>query len=194
MATRKVHRKGKASKASKASKRSKARRSPSKKSKKSNRVKRQRGGANHSLAQGAEFLSRHTNQHGGALVGSPIDYTGRLPDELRMAARVGGLDESFRAASGMSDTEMPQKGGRRARKSTRKVRKSKKSKKSKSKKSKSKKSKSKKSRSKKSKKSRSRQSGGARYEGAPLSQSPMLLSPSQAARAGTADFSNPLLR
>ena len=178
----------------------------SKKSKKSKKT--QRGGANESLAQGAEFLSRHTNQHGGALLtGSPVGYTGMLPDELRMAARVGGLDESFRATAGMSDTDMPfQKGGRRStRKVTRKAKaakskakkskakksKAKKSKKSKAKKSKkSKKSKAKKSKAAKSKKSR-RQSGGARYEGAELSASPMLLTPSQAARAGTADFSRP---
>ena len=183
MATRKINR----------------RRTPmSKKSKKSKKT--QRGGANESLAQGAEFLSRHTNQHGGALLtGSPVGYTGMLPDELRMAARVGGLDESLRATAGMSDTDMPfQKGGRR---STRKVTRKAKSAKSKSKKSKAKKSKAKKSKkskakkskaakSKKSKKSR-RQSGGARYEGAELSASPMLLTPSQAARAGTADFSRP---
>jgi hypothetical protein len=109
-----------------------------------------------------------------------------LPDELRMAARVGGLDASLRETVGLRDLDMPQKGGRRT---TRKAKKSKKSKKSKAKKSKkSKKSKAKKS--KKSKKSR-RQSGGARFEGAELSASNMLLTPSQAARAGTADFSRP---
>ena len=38
-------------------------------------------------------------------------------------------------------------------------------------------------------------SGGAHsYSGAPVAQDPMLLSPAQAARAGTADFSNPLLK
>jgi hypothetical protein len=106
-----------------------------------------------------------------------------LPDELRMAARVGGLDADLRATQGMGDAgaAMPaQQGGRRTKS------KAKKSKKSKSKKSKAKKSKSK---AKKSKKSR-RQSGGARMlDGAALSESPMLLTPAQAARAGTADFS-----
>lgn len=161
----------------------------------------QRGGANESLAQGAEFLARHTNQHGGALLtGAPVGSTGMLPDELRMAARVGGLDASLRETVGLNDLDMPQKGGRRTVKGTRKAKKSKASKKSSKKASKKSKSKAKKSKaskkSKKSKKSRksrkSRQSGGAlKFEGAELSASPMLLTPSQAARAGTADFSRP---
>ena len=142
--------------------------------------RKQSGGANESLNQGIEFASKHVNQHGGALLtGSPVGYTGMLPDELRMAARIGGLDASLRETAGMSDSPLAQKGGRRnTRKSSKKSKKSsKKSKKS----------------SKKSKKS-SRQSGGSRsLDGAPIGESPMLLSPSQAARAGTADFSNPLL-
>lgn len=161
------------------------------KGKKSRHVRRQRGGANYSLAQGAEFASRHMNQHGGALLtGAPVGDTGMLPDELRMAARVGVLDADLRATQGMSDSgaAMPaQQGGRRT-KSKAKKSKSKKSKAKKSKKSKSK------SKAKKSKKSR-RQSGGARMlDGAALSESPMLLTPSQAARAGTADFSGAFAR
>ena len=167
-------------------------------SKKSRRVRRQhrlqeaarrpaqRGGANYSLRQGEEFASRHMNQHGGALLtGAPVGDTGMLPDELRMAARVGGLDADLRATQGMSDAgaSMPaQHGGRRTNSKKSKAKKSKKSKKSKAKKS------------KKSKKSR-RQSGGARMlDGAPLSESPMLLTPAQAARAGTADFSGAFAR
>jgi hypothetical protein len=53
-----------------------------------------------SLAQGGEYQSIHSNQHGGM---APVGYTGMLDDSLRSYARVGVLDESIAAASGMSD-------------------------------------------------------------------------------------------
>jgi hypothetical protein len=193
-----------------------------KKQKKSRSRRRQHGGAAASLSlpQGVDFASRHMNQHGGALLtGAPVGYTGMLPPELRMVARVGGLDDSIAAAAGQRDPDqMPlpvlaQKGGRR-RKSGRKSRKSgRKSRKSgrrcglrksgrKSRKSgrrcglrksgrKSRKSGRK---SRKSRKERKQHGGFRHIEGAPLSASTSLLPPHLAAKAGTADFSNPLLK
>ena len=63
------------------------------------------------LAQGRDFLSHHTAQHGGM---APVGYTGVLDDSLRATARVGVLDQSMQAIQGMSD----QSGGgkRRGRK------------------------------------------------------------------------------
>jgi hypothetical protein len=60
------------------------------------------------LAQGRDFLSHHTAQHGGM---APVGYTGVLDDSLRATARVGVLDESMGAIQGMSD----QSGGGRRR-------------------------------------------------------------------------------
>jgi hypothetical protein len=161
-----------------------------KKQKKSRSCRRQHGGAAASLSlpQGVDFASRHMNQHGGALLtGAPVGYTGMLPPELRMVARVGGLDDSIAAAAGQRDPDqMPlpvlaQKGGRR-RKSGRKSRKSgRKSRKSGRK-------------SRKSRKERKQHGGFRHMEGAPLSDSTSLLPPHLAAKAGTADFSNPLLK
>ena len=53
-----------------------------------------------SLAQGSDYQSIHSNQHGGM---APVGYTGMLDDSLRSYARVGVLDQSIAAASGMSD-------------------------------------------------------------------------------------------
>jgi len=53
-----------------------------------------------SLAQGKDYLSHHTAQHGGM---APVGYTGVLDDSLRATARVGVLDESIGAIQGMSD-------------------------------------------------------------------------------------------
>ena len=160
---------------------------PSRKSKKNQKKTRscrgQHGGAAASLSlpQGVDFASRHVNQHGGALLtGAPVGYTGMLPPELRMVARVGGLDDSISAAAGQRDPDqMPlpvlaQKGGRR-RKSGRKSRKSGR-------------------KSRKSRKERKQHGGFRHMEGAPLSDSTSLLPPHLAAKAGTADFSNPLLK
>ena len=173
------------------------------------------GAASLSLPQGVDFASRHTNQHGGALLtGAPVGYTGMLPPELRMVARIGGLDDSIAAAAGQRDPDqMPlpvpaQKGGRRPSRKSRKSRKAKRStRKSKRTSRKSRKSgrkerksgrkcsrKSRKS-ARKSRKSARKQHGGHRVlEGAPLSASTSLLPSHLAAKAGTADFSNPLLK
>ncbi len=197
---------------------------PSRKSKKNQKksrsCRRQHGGAAASLSlpQGVDFASRHTNQHGGALLtGAPVGYTGMLPPELRMVARIGGLDDSIAAAAGQRDPDqMPlavpaQKGGRRrksrkskrnSRKSVRKsVRKSKRNsrksvRKSKrnSRKSARKSRKSRKSARKSARKSRKQHGGFRNLEGAPLSASTSLLPSHLAAKAGTADFSNPLLK
>ena len=53
-----------------------------------------------SLAQGRDYLSHHTAQHGGM---APVGYTGVLDDSLRATARVAVLDESMGAIQGMSD-------------------------------------------------------------------------------------------
>jgi hypothetical protein len=162
-----------------------------------------------SLAQGQQFASFHSRQHGGALMGAPLSEIdgSMLPQDLRSFARVGGLDASIADASHMRDPDqMPvQKGGRRSsrknrasRKNRKNMRKNKKSRKASRKNKKSLKAsrKNKKSlkASRKNKKSRRnrKQRGGAM--GAPYNQPTMLLSASDAAKAGTADFSNPLLK
>ena len=171
------------------------------------------GAASLSLPQGVDFASRHVNQHGGALLtGAPVGYTGMLPNELRMVARVGGLDESIAAAAGQRDPDqMPlpvpaQKGGRRkskrgSRKTVRKSRKSKRSSRKTGRKSRKCSRKERKSGRKerksgrKERKSGRKQHGGFRtLEGAELSAPTSLLPPHLAAKAGTADFSNPLLK
>jgi hypothetical protein len=144
------------------------------------------GAASLSLPQGVDFASRHVNQHGGALLtGAPVGYTGMLPNELRMVARVGGLDDSIAAAAGQRDPDqMPlpvpaQKGGRRRKSAGRKSRKTgRKSRKTR----------------KTGRKSRKQHGGHRVLEGAPLSAFTSLLPPHLAAKAGTADFSNPLLK
>ena len=139
-------------------------------------TRRQQGGS--SLTQGQEFASFHKNQHGGALTGAPISAidSSMLPAELRSFARVDGIDASVSAASHMRDSDQvhAQVGGRRKMRS--KTRSN--------------------SRSKSRSKSRAKkQRGGAfAFTGAPLSQSNMLLSATDAAKAGTADFRDPLLK
>ena len=186
--------------------------------------RRQSGGNNFSLRQGQEFASYHTQQHGGAYTpihGAPLDYSGALPAELRDSAHLGGYDKHYQAASGMSDATpatvpMPaQKGGARrsskrsskkaSKKSKKASKKSKKSSKSSKKSSKSSKKSSKsskkssKSSKRSSRKSRSsrrnnRQRGGRMLGNSPVDSPTMLLTPSEAAKAGTGDFSNPLLK
>ena len=185
---------------------------PSRKSKKNQKksrsCRRQHGGAAASLSlpQGVDFASRHVNQHGGALLtGAPVGYTGMLPPELRMVARIGGLDDSIAAAAGQRDPDqMPlavpaQKGGRRPSRKSRKAKRSTRKSKRSSRKSGRKERKSgrrcgpRKS-ARKSRKSRKQYGGHRVLEGAPLSSSTSLLPPHLAAKAGTADFSNPLLK
>ena len=136
-----------------------------------------------SLGQGREFASFHTNQHGGAMVplgGAPVDHSSVLPDEMRASAGVSQADGFFKAVGGMSDAVAhaapAQKGGRRSRKG-----------KSRSRKGKSR------SRSRKGKSRKGKKQSGGSHSGAPVTQSWNLLDSSQYGKAGTADFSNPLL-
>ena len=139
------------------------------KNRKSSRKTKQAGGANHSLLQGQQFMAFHKNQHGGALTGAPLSEIdgSMLPQELRLTARIGGLDDSINAARAQGP-DQPQQGGRRNRKSVRKASK----------------------KEKKSKKSRRyrKQYGGS----APVSQPTMLLN--DYSKTGAADFSNALLK
>jgi hypothetical protein len=154
-----------------------------------------------SLAQGSDFLAQHPGQRaqaGGAYgnysgYGAPVGDQGLLPQELRDTARISPLDKSISEITGMSDNgpaaPTMSGGGRRGRKSkkSRKAGKSRKGKKARK-------------GSRKSRKAsrRSRQRGGAfgNYSGSgsPLSAQNMLLSSQEATKAGTADFSNPLLK
>jgi hypothetical protein len=152
-----------------------------------------------SLSQGEEYLENHVEQHGGAaLHGAPVDYSDArlLPAELVPSSRTGSLDAALQEIQGMSDFG-GQSGGRRrkSKKSYRKSKKSSRKSKKSSRKSKKASRKSKKS-SRKSKKSnrKSRRMYGGALAGAPYNSPSMLLSGSQAAKAGTADFSNPLLK
>ena len=80
-----------------------------------NRSRKQRGGANESLAQGVQFAKYHVNQHGGSrdpLLGAPLDYTGVLDSSMRGAARLTSYDAHFAAAQAQS-------GGSRRRQSRR---------------------------------------------------------------------------
>jgi hypothetical protein len=143
-------------------------------------------------------------QRGGAMLGyapvTPGDQ-GLLPQELRASARVEPIDAADQFIKGMRDppfdtmpTPPAQTGGarrrrgasRKARKASKKSRKARKGSRKASKKSR-------KARASR-KASRRSQRGGALLNGAPLSQPTMLLTPAQAAKAGTADFSNPLLK
>ena len=141
-----------------------------------------------SLAQGQQYQELHKEQHGGSssqmAVGAPVGYSGMLPDDLRASARVEPTFASFQQIQGMSDmpqapTPTAQTGGRRRKAS----KKSKKSRKASKKAKKSRKS------SKKSHKGSRKMRGGM----AEINSPTMLLTPAMAAKAGTADFSNPLL-
>jgi len=160
------------------------------------RNRRQHGGSAmlQSLAQGEQYAALHRSQHGGAMLsGAPVSAItdSMLPGDLRSFARIGGLDDSIAAAATQRDPDqMPlQTGGRRARNS-RKNRNSRKGSRKNKKGSRKNKKASRKS-SRKNRKNR-KQYGGAM--GAPYNQPTMLLSASEAAKAGTADFSNPLLK
>jgi hypothetical protein len=162
-----------------------------------------------SLAQGREYNEIHANQRGGAvLMGAPVSQISdsMLPGDLRASAGVARLDQNLAEIRGMQDAgpvaAPPHQagGGRKGRKSSKKSKKpSKKSKKSSKKSKKSRKGRKASKKSKKaSRKGRSAgkgQRGGAlSWAGAPYNGPSMLLTPAQAAKAGTADFSNPLLR
>jgi hypothetical protein len=185
-------------KSRKVSRKVKARKTSRTQRKKKTYRRKHRGGAYDpmvaSLAQGKQFAEIHSNQHGGgaALVGAPVGDQGLLPDDLRVAARIAPLDARLGEISGMSDQPSiaPMKGGRRkSRRGGKKSRKaSKKSRKGRKASKKSRKS------SKKSRKAGKRKMRGGAYSPAPYNAPTMLLSSSEAAKAGTADFSNPLLK
>jgi hypothetical protein len=143
-----------------------------------------------SLAQGQQFASFHKYQHGGALMGAPLSEIdgSMLPQDLRSFARVGGLDASIADASTQRDPDqVVQQGGRRnSRKNSRKNRKNSRKNRKNSRKNR----KNSRKNRKNSRKNRKQHGGG----GAPYNQPTMLLSASDAAKAGTADFSNPLLK
>jgi hypothetical protein len=177
----------------------------SRKNRRTNRRNRksQRGGAYNpmelSLAQGQEFQERHVNQHGGggyqAGGYAPVGDQGLLPADLRTMARVSPLDGALEQIKGMSDLPQPevpkQSGGgmnipppppnsRRRRNGRRNGRKS---------------------MNRRGRKNtrrcwtrRGQRGGGAQLLGAPYNAPAMLLTPAEAARAGTADFSDPLLK
>ncbi len=187
-------------------------RKASKKSRRASRRtgKKQRGGnyspSQLSFLQGMEYRELHPaqfEQRGGAMLGyapvTPGDQ-GLLPAELRASARVEPIDAADQFIKGMRDPPfdtMPvaaQKGGaRRRRRASRKGRKASKKASKKASRKESRKE-SRKGRKASRKASRRAQRGGALLNGAPLSQPTMLLTPAQAAKAGTADFSNPLLK
>ena len=166
----------------------------------SKKRKAQRGGRRSdysmkaSLAQGEEFAAAHRLQHGGA---APVGYTGMLEEGLRDSARVGPLDTAIRQAEAYGNPPMTQTGGRRKTRKNRKD--SRKNRKATRKNRKASRKDSRKNR-KASRKNRKgscgyrKQSGGAVLTGAPYGGSNMLLSPSQAMKAGTADFSDPFAR
>ena len=164
--------------------------------KSSRKSRRMSGGGDYSLAQGTQFAGYHSNQHGGAAVlgGAPLDYTGVLDAGLRDSARVGGYDKFFNEASGMTDgtpatiniTQNSQSGGSRSskRKNVRKNRSSKRKNVRKNRSSK-----------RNAKKNRSSSKRRAQHGGqSPVDAPTMLLSRDAAMRAGTGDFSNPLLK
>ena len=182
---------------------------------KSRRNRRQHGGSAmaQSLAQGRQFAEIHKNQHGGALMGAPLSEIdgSMLPQDLRSFARVGGLDDSIAAARLQQDPDQVsvQQGGRRrngrkasrkSRKASRKSRKASRKNKKNSRKASRKNKKNSRKASRKNKKNsrknsrRNRKQRGGSLSGAPYNQPTMLLSASAAAKAGTADFSNPLLK
>jgi hypothetical protein len=160
---------------------------------------------NLSLAQGQEFNEIHSRQHGGGvpLSGAPVGDQGLLPAELRDMARIGPLDGKLGEIVGMRDPDQvavaPQAGGGRRRKASRKNRKgsrkaSRKNRKASRKNRKASRKNRKASRRNARRNNMNMMGGSYPGDGAPLSSPNMLLSASQAAKAGTADFSNPWMR
>lgn len=182
----------------------KNRKSSRKNRKASRRNRRQRGGAYNpmalSLLQGMEYGELHRNQHGGggyqAGGYAPVGDQGLLPADLRTMARVSPLDGAIEQIKGMSDLpqapEVPKQSGggnnfpppppmrrRKSRRNGSVARKNRKNRKN---------------RKTNRRRSQRQRGGGAHLSGAPVSAPGMLLTPAEAARAGTADFSDPLLR
>jgi hypothetical protein len=76
-----------------------------------------------SLGQGADYFKYHEGQHGGAALGmGPFPgavMSPGLPENLRAAAHIGGIDKAIMDVRGLKD----QAGGRRKRKGSKKHRK-----------------------------------------------------------------------
>jgi hypothetical protein len=70
-----------------------------------------------SLGQGGDYASLHKGQHGGFI--APVGTTGMLDDSLRAVARIGPLDQSIAAASGMQDGGARRRKGRKPTKKAR---------------------------------------------------------------------------
>jgi hypothetical protein len=79
-----------------------------------------------SLGQGEDYFKYHVGQHGGKnrrhrggmgydanMSGAPAKYNYMLPESLRMAAHVGGIDKAIADVRGLKDPG--QMGGRRSR-------------------------------------------------------------------------------
>ena len=141
------------------------------------------------LAQGADFLSYHKGQHGGA---TPLALTSldaidnsALAGQLRGPAMLGGIDRAFADIAGLRD----QQGGKRSKRSKKGGKRSKRSKRSKKGGKRSKRSKKGGKRSKRSgkKSRRTRRSHGGAMGFAPFPSQGMLLSPAQTARAGLSE-------
>ena len=80
--------------------------------------------SNMNLAQGQQYLSYHTNQHGGQAPLSEVTDS-VLPQELRASARLDPLDGYFADIRGLRDPNQ-MGAGRRKRRNTRKNRKNRK--------------------------------------------------------------------
>ena len=142
------------------------------------------------LAQGADFLSYHKGQHGGAtpLALTPLDAidNSALAGQLRGPAMLGGIDKAFADIAGFKDQQGGKRRRRRSKRSKKGGKRSKRSKKG------GKRSKKGGKRSKRSKRSgkkcrRTRRSHGGALNFSPFPSQGMLLSPAQTARAGLSE-------
>ena len=139
------------------------------------------------LAQGADFLSYHKGQHGGA---TPLALTSldaidnsALAGQLRGPAMLGGIDRAFADIAGLRD----QQGGKRRRRRSKKGGKRSKRSKKGGKRSKRSKRSGKRSGKKSRRTHRTRRSQGGAMGFAPFPSQGMLLSPGQTARAGLSE-------
>jgi hypothetical protein len=138
-------------------------------------------------AQGADYLSYHEGQHGGAnpLALTPLDAIdgSALAGQLRGPAMLGGIDRAFADIAGLRD----QQGGKRSKRSKRSKKGGKRSKRSKRSKKGGKRSKRSKKHGKTRRSRRYRRSHGGSLGFAPFPSQGMLLSPGQSARAGLSE-------
>lgn len=125
------------------------------------------------LAQGADFLSYHKGQHGGAnpLALTPLDAINNsaLAGQLRGPAMLGGIDKAFADIAGLRDQQGGKHRRRRSKRSKKGGKRSKRSKRS----------------GKKSRRTHRTKGGAMGF--APFPSQGMLLSPAQTARAGLSE-------